>query len=210
MEITRKVSVGKPPDQVWAFLSDVRAVAECVPGLHLLEERADGTYIGTFEVKLGPMSAKLQGEGTLRRDDQTRSGVLEGKGVDRRGGSRVKGVMRYELVEEARGTGIEVHADVMLSGPLAQVGRTGIIEDVARALTSEFAANLEARLGGQSESPAGSPGQEAPIIDPSPTAQGTKAPPQPFDAGRAVSGALWHRLLEFLRGLLKGLGRKPN
>lgn len=44
------------------------------------------------------------------------------------------------------GTQVEVEADITLSGPLAQFGRTGILNDVARELTVQFAANLEAKL----------------------------------------------------------------
>lgn len=111
-------------------------------------------------------------------------------------------------MKEAQGTGIEVQADVILSGPLAQVGRTGIIEDVARALTSQFAANLEARLGAQGETSASSSRHEAHTIHSSPAAQHSTPPPWPFDAGRAVSGTLWHRLVEFFRELLGGLRGK--
>lgn len=207
MQVSQKFTVGRPADEVWTFLSDVRAVAACVPGLELVEERPDGTYVGRFAIKVGPLSAKLEGEGTLARDDQMRNATLEGRGVDKRGGSRVKGVLRYRVMPDDGGSAVEVDADMTLSGPLAQVGRTGIIEDVARVLTKEFSANLEERLAAaapvaaESSAPApGGTGEAPPAAAASRTRQESPRR-QEFDAGRALSGALWRRIANFFRRL---------
>ena len=199
MKVNQRFTVADSPDRVWHFLSNVRQVVTCVPGLELTDERDDGAYLGRFAVKVGPLSAKLDGEGTLSRDDADYSAKFEGKGIDKRGGSRAKGTMHYTVTSDPEGAAVEIQADFTLSGPLAQVGRTGIIEDVARALTQEFANNLVARLGaasGRSEAEA--------------SAAGIAAPPtqtRHFDAGFALSQSLWCRLLNFLKRLV-GLGRK--
>lgn len=203
MEVTQRVTVAGPPDQVWAFLSDVRSVAQCVPGLEVTEERSDGTYAGRFAVKVGPVSAKLDGEGRLERDDQTRTATIEGKGVDKRGGSRAKGVMRYAVIEDGTGSAIEVHADMTLSGPLAQIGRTAIIEDVARALTKEFAVNLEKHLSARPQ--AADRGNELPAGNIERSVDEPTIQAKTFDAGRAVSRGLWDRLGNWLKRLF---GRK--
>lgn len=179
MKITQNFTVPHPPEAVWEFMSDVGLVATCIPGLELTDEREGGAYLGTFAVKVGPVVAKLDGEGVLSRDDATRSATLEGKGGDKRGGSRASGTMRYAVVGDGEGAAVEVEADIKLSGPLAQIGRTGIIEDVARTLTEQFAANIASRLAATQDEP--EIGQ--------------------FDAGSAVSRALWRRLVGFLKRL---------
>jgi len=185
VEVKQSVKVARPPEEVWAFLSDVPAVAECVPGLQLLEERDDGTYRGSFAIKVGPLSTKLEGEGALARDDADRSASVEGKGVDKRGGSRAKGVMRYRVEGDGEGSVIDVSAEFTLSGPLAQIGRTSIINDVAQTLTSQFAENLEQRLANTGQGNAKEPG-ESPARN-------------QFDAGKALKSAVWNRVTKTVK-----------
>lgn len=211
MEVNQSITVARPPEDVWKFLSDVPAVADCVPGLELHEQREDGTYSATFAIKVGPLSAKLDGEGMLTRDDENLSASLEGKGVDKRGGSRAQGVMRYKVVGSTEVSIIEVAADFTLSGPLAQVGRTSIIYDVARSLTRQFAENLEQRLaagsdGGQiSEMPAteaGGRGQDAASPrQERPQGETVKPKADQFDAGQALWSAIWARIVNAFKRL---------
>lgn len=186
MEINQKIAIAKPPEQVWALLSDVEMVAQCVPGLELTGQSEDGTYRARFTLKVGPLSAKLDGEGTLTCDEKTRSATIAGKGVDKRGGSRAKGTMRYHVAGTDFGAEIDVNADFTLSGPLAQIGRTSIIDDIAQTLTRQFADNLEKQL-------ADVPDQD--LQTPSTKAGGKKQ----FDAGRAISGAISRRVTAGLK-----------
>lgn len=196
MEVKQSVKVARPPEEVWEFLSDVPAVAECVPGLQLHEERDDGTYRGSFAVKVGPLSAKLDGEGVLTRDDAGLSASVEGKGVDKRGGSRARGVMRYKVAGDGEGSVIDVSAEFTLSGPLAQIGRTSIIDDVAQTLTSQFAQNLEQRLaaapGGAKAESGGKAGADSAKDAQAETRPGTEQ----FDAGKALKSAVWGRVVK--------------
>jgi len=182
MEIRQRFTVSRPVDEVWAFFADVPTVAACITGAELGDSGEDGRYTGRFNVKVGPLTAKMEGEGRLVRDDATRTGSLEGKGLDKRGGSRVTATLRYAVVAEDEGSAVEVEADVTLAGPLAQIGRTGIIDDVARSITRDFAAALEERLSA-AEPPS------APVA------------PARFDAGRAVSRGLWARFVAWLKAL---------
>jgi len=182
MEIRQRILVSRPVDEVWAFLADVPTVAACIPGAELGEGGEDGRYSGRFNVKVGPLTAKMEGEGRLVRDDATKTGTLEGKGLDKRGGSRVTATLRYAVVAEGDGSAVEVDADVTLTGPLAQIGRTGIIDDVARSITSDFATALEERLSAAEPS-------SVPVAA------------AEFDAGRAVSRSLWTRLAAWFKAL---------
>jgi carbon monoxide dehydrogenase subunit G len=189
MRVEQQIRIGRPLNEVWAFLSDVPAVVSCIPGAELGESLGDDRYRGTFHLKVGPLTAKMEGEGKLTRDEATKSGSIEGKGIDRRGGSRVSTVMSYRVTDDPGGAVVDIAADLTLAGPLSQIGRTGLIEDVAKRLTEEFSETLGRRLA---EAAAATP--EAPA---------TPAPSEPtrFDAGRVLRQSLWKRLRAWLAGL---------
>ncbi len=79
-------------------------------------------------------------------DDDARASHISGKGVDKKGGSRAQAEFGYRVAEVDSGSQVTIDADIKLTGTLAQMGRTGIVTDVVRELTKEFAANLEAKL----------------------------------------------------------------
>lgn len=189
MRVEQQVMTGRPTDEVWAFLSDVPAVVGCIPGAELGESLGEGRYRGSFRLKVGPLSANIEGEGRLTRDDAARSGTIEGKGVDRRGGSRITATVSYRVVDRPGGAVVDIAADLTLAGQLSQIGRTGLIEDVARRLTEEFSEALSGHLAAQSMAANGAPA----------------APPEPpktsFDAGRVLRESLWKRLRGWLSRL---------
>lgn len=146
MKISQQFTVARPPAEVWAFFQDVPAVARCMPGAELTEDKGDGLYAGKVKVRLGPFGANFEGEAKVSADPAARSGHVEGKGVDRRGGSRTRMVMDYRLQPAGDGTEVTVDADVTLAGAIAQVGRTGLIQETANILVQDFVSALEAQL----------------------------------------------------------------
>ena len=194
MEIRQRAIVSRPVEDVWAFLADAKAVAECIPGATLAEELDGGRFRGTFKASLGPVSTKLEGEGVLERDDASLVGTITGKGVDRRGGSRVSATITYAVQPDGPHCVIEVRSDIKLSGRLAQVGRTGILEDVAARLTEEFAANVRARLIPDPRAEADS--DSTPVSSPAP-------PAAELDVGRIAARGLWSRSSGWLRRTIR-------
>lgn len=192
MEIRQTIKVSRPPEEVWTFLGDVPAVVACIPGAELGAALGGNRYGGSFRVKVGPLSAKVEGEGEITHNDAERKGRITGRGVDKRGGSRVGVTMDFAVAPGVAGSVITVTADTHLSGPLAQIGRTGIIEDVARRLTEEFAKALEAHLNAKSPETAPSNASAAP--DP-------RFETRSFDAGGAVGDSLKARLVAFFKRL---------
>ncbi len=147
MKIEQSFTVARPAADVWAFFHDVPAAAACMPGAELTGEKAPGVYTGRVSLRLGPFSASFEGEAQLTFDEAARAGHVEGKGVDKRGGSRSKMTVDFSVRESGpAGTLVTVSADVVLSGAIAQFGRTGIIQETAAILIGEFVRNLEARL----------------------------------------------------------------
>jgi carbon monoxide dehydrogenase subunit G len=138
MKIEHEFTVSRPVATVWAFFQDVPSVAECLPGAELTENRGEGTYAGKVAVKLGPMAANFEGEATIVPDEAAKTGTIDCKGADRRGGSRGQVKVHYGLTEVEGGTKVEIDADVTLSGAAAQFGRTGLISEMSNRLIGDF------------------------------------------------------------------------
>jgi carbon-monoxide dehydrogenase small subunit len=138
------------PEQVWAFMSDVKALASCLPGAEVTE--SDGkTVKGKIAIKFGPISAAFNGSAVLDRDDAKRVGTLRGAGTDSISNSRAKGDVGYQVVGIDGGrTRVEITLDHMLQGPLAQFSRSGLVRDFVSRMIADFGRNLSARMGGAS------------------------------------------------------------
>lgn len=151
MKIEHEFTVDRAVVEVWAFFEDVPAVADCLPGAELKEDKGDGKYAGVVSVKLGPMTAAFEGEATITPDPEAHSAHISGKGVDKRGGSRGQVTVHYALSDaDGAGTKVSIEADVTLSGPAAQFGRTGLINEISKRLIREFVECLEAKLSATS------------------------------------------------------------
>jgi carbon monoxide dehydrogenase subunit G len=147
MKITETIEVDRPADQVWELFQDVPALAACLPGAELTEDKGDGVYAGTVGAKLGPMTANFEGEATVSVDAAARTGSVKGKGMDRAGGSMGQVTMQYAVVaRDDGGSTVTVDADVLLSGAAAQFGRTGLIKEMSSRLIGEFVTCVEAKL----------------------------------------------------------------
>ena len=151
MKIAQSFTVGRPADVVWTFFQDVPAVAACLPGAELVESTPDGTQRGKVRVNLGPFNATFEGEAKVTADPAARSGHVDGHGIDKRGGSHSRMTLDYKLKEIDGATRVDIDVDLILSGPIAQFGRVGLITEVANVLISEFTSNLDARLSQSSE-----------------------------------------------------------
>ncbi len=151
MKIAQEFVVARPPADVWTFFQDVPAVAQCLPGAELTNENEDGSYDGNLSVKLGPMSAAFEGTARITPDEANHTASIEGKGVDKKGGSRGQVKVTYAIAEDPGGSKVSVDADVTLSGPAAQFGRTGLINEMSKRLIGDFVTCLEGKLGARSD-----------------------------------------------------------
>jgi aerobic carbon-monoxide dehydrogenase small subunit len=146
IEIQRSFVIARPPTEVWNFLTEVRRVVPCVPGATLIGSEGDRLQ-AQVAVKLGPMAATFEGEGRIIRDAARRRGIILGAGRDRLSASRASAEIEYALTaEQLAATRVQITVRALLLGPLAQFGRSAIVNDVAARLTDTFARNLERRL----------------------------------------------------------------
>ena len=147
MKLEQTFEVQAPVDQVWAALTDLERVAPCLPGAAITERDEDGTYHGTFQVKLGPTTAAYRG--TIRiedADESARTATLKARGTDKRGQGGASATIVNRLAEHDGGTRVEAVTDFTITGRLARFGRGGMIEDISNRLMRDFAACLQSRI----------------------------------------------------------------
>ncbi|MDI4233275.1 2Fe-2S iron-sulfur cluster-binding protein [Bradyrhizobium sp. Arg237L] len=150
--LERDFTLPYPPKDVFAMFDDIAAVAACLPGASLTAVPSPERVEGAIRVKLGPIAASFQGTARIEREPRNLSGRIVGIGNDRRSRSATQGEIRYRLapIEEGAATRVDLLIGYTLTGMLAQVGRPGLVRDLAERLTAEFAANLDRRMSGAS------------------------------------------------------------
>ena len=143
-------TVAFPPDDVFELFGDLGRVAVCLPGAVLTAVSAPDRAEGLISVKLGPISANFRGAVRVDRDPATLSGRIIGIGNDQRSRSSTQGDIRYRLLPTEGGTSTRVELSIgySLRGFLAQIAREGLVRDLAKRLTAEFARNLGSSLAG--------------------------------------------------------------
>ena len=150
--LTQQFDVGHPPERVFAMFGDIAAVAACLPGASLTSPPKPERVEGAIRVKIGPIAATFSGAARVERSPADMSGRIIGIGNDRRSRSSTQGEIRYRLtpIEQGAATRVDLSIGYTLTGMLAQVGRPGLVRDLAARLITEFAGNLDRRLSGTS------------------------------------------------------------
>lgn len=140
MRIDERFTLEVPVDEAFAFLSDVRRVAGCVPGVEDLTEQADGSYTARLKVQLGPIKASFDGEVALTTDEAARRLTASGQGRDKGSGSRAEIAFTGDLEPREDGhTDVVTVAEVTIRGRLGQFG-TGVIRATATEVLRDFVA----------------------------------------------------------------------
>jgi carbon monoxide dehydrogenase subunit G len=158
MKLEQSFEVQAPIDEVWAALIDLERVAPCLPGAAITERDEDGTYHGTFQVKLGPATAAYRG--TIRieeADEAAHRATLKARGTDKRGQGGASATIVNTLSEHEGGTRVEAVTDFSITGRLAAFGRGGMMEDISNRMMRDFATCLQSRLAsdGAAAAPSG-------------------------------------------------------
>ena len=196
MLIEDSFTVHTPVDRLWAFIQDVERIAPCMPGAELTEVVDDRTWKGKVHVKFGPVQMTFSGTVVMEeRDNATHRAKLSAKGSEQRG----KGVANAKVeswLEPAGDSGTTVHirSDITITGAAAQLSR-GLLPEVSKLLTKQFATCLESKLN-----------EETAVPTPA-TSDSASAEPAPMAAPRAVGGfglglrALWATIVRFFSRL---------
>ncbi len=202
MKMEQSFEVQAPLEQVWSALLDLERVAPCLPGAAITGHDEDGTYHGTFSVKLGPMTAAYNGTIKVEDvDEAAHRATLKAKGTDKRGQGGANATIVNTLSEHDGGTKVAAVTDFTITGRLAQFGRGGIMEDVSNRLMRDFATCLSTRLG----EPAATPDEPSAAAEHD-VESAPPPPPPPPAAAAPVKGfslffsVLWERVKRLFGG----------
>jgi uncharacterized protein len=146
-------------EQAWAVLSDVRAVAACMPGAAITEQIDDKHFKGTVKSKVGPAVMSFGGDvEVLGLDAAARTMQMLAKGADKSGSSASMNLSSRIEAGETPATSVLVGAaTVVVSGKLAQFG-SRLLVPVSDAMLAQFADNFRAAAAlATAATPAGAP-----------------------------------------------------
>ncbi|MEV4596606.1 SRPBCC family protein [Amycolatopsis sp. NPDC049253] len=147
MRLENSFTVGLPPAQAWAVLTDPERVAPCMPGVHLDEVDGDDVR-GGLRVKVGPIAAEYSGLARFReRDEAAGVVVVAASGREVRGRGSASATVTLRLAPAPEGTRVDLATDLALTGRLAQFGR-GVLGEVTGRLVDEFARALADEVSG--------------------------------------------------------------
>jgi uncharacterized protein len=185
MKLEHSFEVAAPLERVWQKLIEVDQVAPCLPGAEITEVGENGTYHGTFSVRLGPTTAAYRGQLAMEEvDESAHRVVMRASGQDKRGQGSAKAAIVSTMSEAAGVTTVEVETDFTITGRLASFGRGGMIQDISNRLLRDFSDCLQKTI----EAPAADAGAEAP---PPP-------PAKPVGGFSLALRALWDRVRRLL------------
>jgi len=195
VKLEQSFEVAAPLERVWEALIDVRRVAPCLPGAEIdPDSDEDGTYRGSFTVKLGPTTASYRGQLHMEEvDEAARRVVMRASGQDKRGQGTAKASIVSVMSSQGDTTKVDVETDFTLTGRLARFGRGGMIQDVSNRLLRDFSSCLQSSIESDESS------REAAPAAPSPDPQ-TPAPAKPVSGFSLFFGVLMDRLRRLFGG----------
>ena len=223
VKLDKRYPVAATPEQCWAVLCDIRAVAACMPGAQITEQLDETHFKGSVKSKVGPAVMSFGGDIELQGlDAQARSLKMLGKGADRAGSSASMQLTAHLEAGETPGTTTLVGvATIIVSGKLAQFG-SRLLVPVSDAMLAQFADNFRAAsmavpaavpsagpaavpentlAGASAAAGAPSTGAPTPVADPT-AASARPAPPAPAQVKELNAGALmWTVFKVWLSGL---------
>jgi hypothetical protein len=206
MQIENEFVVAAPVDQLWSYLLDVERIAPCMPGAELTETIDDRNWKGKLSMKFGPVSMSFAGTVEMaERDDERHRVTLHAKGMEQKGKGAANATVTSWLEQggSADTTTVKMNADITLTGAAAQLSR-GLIPEISKKLTQQFADCLQAGMGAEAEAaPAGAAaGEPAPVAAEAPAPQRTAA--KPVGGIGLGLAAIWGVIKSFFRRLFGG------
>jgi uncharacterized protein len=145
VKLDKRYPVAASLEQAWAVLSDIRAVAACMPGAAITEQIDDTHFKGTVKSKVGPAVMSFGGDIELQGlSAADRSLQMLGKGADKAGSSASMQLSAHlEQGDDDASSVLVGQATIIVSGKLAQFG-SRLLVPVSDAMLAQFAGNFSA------------------------------------------------------------------
>ena len=214
MEVTieKQYPVAAAMPAAWAVLSDMHALATCMPGAQITEQVDATHFMGSVRVKVGPAVAAFAGTiEILTLDAASQTLKMLGKGADKGGSSASMELTAQLLPGEGGHCVLAGHAAVIVNGKFAQFGGR-MMNSVSDMILAQFAEVFSQKAQALQAA------QAAPVVHSAATQPGTdgaapKPAPAPHVAAPVVAtefnalGLVWALIKNFFAGLF---GKKPG
>ena len=207
MLIENEFTVKAPTEDLWAYLLDVERIAPCMPGAELTETVDEHTWKGSLKAKFGPVTMSFAGTVAMEsRDDEAHRVVLKARGMEQKGRGAAQATVTswLEPAVAEEETTVKMQAQIVLTGAAAQLSR-GLLPEISRKLTQQFADCLQASMAAEQAPTAGGGTEAGATPAGAPTEAGV--PPARPAAAKPVGGirlglsAIWTLTVNFFRKL---------
>jgi carbon monoxide dehydrogenase subunit G len=170
MKFSNEIEVAQPPQELFAFLTDVERVAPCLPGASIDGKDGDD-YTGSMKVKVGPITGTYKGKMRfLEQDADALRAVMSARAAEVNGQGDAEAKITTQIEDAgAESSRIRMETDLQMRGRVAQFGR-GAMEKISQRMFDEFARNLEREMSG-----GGAPAEAEAAGDGAPEAAGDGA-----------------------------------
>jgi carbon monoxide dehydrogenase subunit G len=197
MELTGEYRIPAPREKVWQALNDPNVLQRCIPGCESVEKLSDTEFTAKVVLKIGPMTAKFSGKGTLSDLDPPNGYTITGEGQGGVAGFG-KGSAKVRLEADGPATTIMRYtAETQVGGKMAQLGAR-LIDSTSKKLADQFFDRFAAALSGPvpaSTAPGAMPSPEevpemagaAPVPPPAASAVAAGSAPD----GQRLKPAVW-------------------
>ena len=148
MKLHNEFTVNVPPERAWEVLTDIPAIAPCLPGAQLTGQDGD-VYSGRIKVKVGPAKSEFTGTADFAvQDAEARHVEISAKGRDSRGAGTASASITADMSPDGDGTKVVIDTDLKISGKVAQFGK-GTMVEVSEKLIGQFVECVEQTLLGE-------------------------------------------------------------
>ncbi len=148
MKLHNEFTVNVPPERAWEVLTDIPAIAPCLPGAQLTGQEGD-VYSGKIKVKVGPVKSEFTGTADfVVQDAGARHVEISAKGRDSRGAGNASASITADMAPDGDGTKVVIDTDLKISGKVAQFGK-GTMVEVSEKLIGQFVECVEQTLLGE-------------------------------------------------------------
>ena len=125
----KQLKLNQNPDMVWKMMIDPSFMVKTVPGAELTELLDDRNFNGKISLKIGPVTAKFNGEAKFTKlVEEDYELTLERKGLDTSGKGSSNMTMNIKLAPiDGGGTEMKSSMSLSITGRLAKIGGRMIV-----------------------------------------------------------------------------------
>lgn len=142
MEYERTVTLNAPVQNVWSLIDDLKAVAECIPGVSDFVEETPESFECVMTQKVGHVRTRLDLTNQLTDIEPMKRVTVVSDGKDTKLRASVRTEQTFQLAENGDHTDVAIKADIQVTGRIATFGGRIILAKTEQIVVKALA-NVE-------------------------------------------------------------------